>query len=265
MSNSSRKLTVPTMPQGVEVASFGSYLDAQAAVDLLSDKAFPVQFVTIVGTDLKMVERVTGRLTYGRVTLAGLAAGAWFGLFVGILLFMFGGSEAGLSVLSAIALGAGFGALFSLISYSFTGGKRDFTSSSQIVAAAYTVLCASEHAGAARELLRSGGMDQRVVNQGGGLVGSAGSAQQRNPYAAPTGPTTAAGAPGAGPMPPASDVPEPAPRPESKPDSMYVTSDGRPRYGALRPDNPVTPAADAERAQAAERDSQNRDSDNKDD
>lgn len=46
---------------------------------------------------------------------------------------------------------------------------------------------------------------------------------------------------------------------------MYVTSDGRPRYGALRPDNPVTPAADAERAQAAERDSQNRDSDNKDD
>lgn len=237
MPNASKKLNVPTMPKGIEVASFGTYLDAQAAVDHLSDKAFPVQFVTIVGTDLKMVERVTGRLTYGRVTLAGLAAGAWFGLFVGLLLLMFGGSEAGFSVLAAIALGAGFGALFSLISYAFTGGKRDFTSSSQIVAASYTVLCSADHAGPARELLHSAGMGGQAATPG-----AQGARQPAaNPYAAGQHATTDSGTA-------AQDTAaDQAPARESKPDAMYVTPDGRPRYGALRDDGPTAqPAEDLE-------------------
>ncbi len=232
MPNASRKLTAPTMPKGVEIASFGTYLDAQAAVDHLSDKSFPVQFVTIVGTDLKMVERVTGRLTYARVTLAGLAAGAWFGLFVGILLYMFGGSEVGLSVLAAIALGAGFGALFSLISYAFTGGKRDFTSSSQIVAAAYTLLCSAEHAVPAKEFLRVAGMSNSVSS-------AAAPSTATNPYSAPAAgaaPTT----PATGPQPNAgADTPAVTSKPT--PDHMYVTSDGRPRYGALREDVQAAP------------------------
>ncbi|HEY3436197.1 MAG TPA: general stress protein, partial [Actinotalea sp.] len=89
--NRGRTPGVPTLPQGEPIASYPTYLEAQKAVDHLSDKAFPVQHVTIVGTDLRMVERVTGRLTYSRVALAGLASGAWFGLFVGVLLSMFSG------------------------------------------------------------------------------------------------------------------------------------------------------------------------------
>lgn len=143
---------VPTLPQGQEVASYSTYLEAQKAVDHLSDKEFPVQHVTIVGTDLHMVERVTGRLTYSRVALAGLATGAWFGLFVGLLLSIFGGG--GDALFPAIAIGAGFGVLFSVISYALTGGKRDFTSSSQIVAGTYAILCAAEHAHKARALLQ---------------------------------------------------------------------------------------------------------------
>ena len=142
---------VPTLPSGVELASFTSYLEAQRAVDFLSDEEFPVQHVTIVGTDLRMVERVTGRLTYARVALAGALSGAWFGLFVGLLLTMFSDEPA--SLLPAIAIGVGFGMLFGVISFMFTGGKRDFTSSSQIVAATYAVLCQAEHAGEARRVL----------------------------------------------------------------------------------------------------------------
>jgi hypothetical protein len=145
---------VPTMPRGVEVAAYETYLDAQKAVDILSDKQFPVQLVTIVGTDLRMVERVTGRLSYPRVALAGAASGAWFGLFVGLLLSLFAAGNSMLdTVLPALLIGAGFGMLFGVISFSFTGGRRDFTSTSQIVASRYAVLCAQEQAGEARQLI----------------------------------------------------------------------------------------------------------------
>ncbi len=145
------------MPNGEQVASYATYLEAQKAVDHLSDKEFPVQHVTIVGTDLRMVERITGRLTYSRVALAGLMSGAWFGLAVGVLLSLTGGSGQVLPIPAAMAIGAAFGILFSVISHAFAGGRRDFTSASQIVAGSYAVLCAAEHAGRARGLLMADG------------------------------------------------------------------------------------------------------------
>lgn len=144
---------VPTLPTGELVAAYGTYLEAQRAVDHLSDKEFPVQNVTIVGTDLRMVERVTGRLTYSRVAVAGLLSGAWFGLFVGLLLSLFSSDGAFLPILPAMAIGAAFGILFSIISYALTGGRRDFTSTSQIVAGSYSLLCAPDVAHRARGLL----------------------------------------------------------------------------------------------------------------
>lgn len=154
-SGRSRVPPTPTLPKGEQVATYGTYLDAQRAVDHLADKQFPVQLVTIVGTDLRMVERVTGRLSYPRVAAAGLASGAWFGLFVGLLLLMFSspGSPT-FPLIAAILIGAAFGMLFSVITYSLTGGKRDFTSASQIVAGSYSVLCAVEQAHKARALLQ---------------------------------------------------------------------------------------------------------------
>ncbi len=149
-----RAASVPTPPTGRRIATYATYLAAQRAVDFLSDREFPVQHVTIVGTNLQMVERVTGRLTYGRVAAAGAATGAWFGLFVGLLLSLFapGNSMVG-TVLPALVIGAGFGILFGVLSYAFTGGRRDFTSTSQVVASQYALLCAADHAAAAEQLL----------------------------------------------------------------------------------------------------------------
>lgn len=171
--------STPTLPQGELVASYGTYLEAQRAVDHLSDSQFPVQLVTIVGTDLRMVERVTGRLSYPRVAMAGAASGAWFGTFVGLLLLWFTSSSGGSSstLMAAIFIGAAFGMLFSVISFSFTGGKRDFTSASQIVASSYAVLCAASEANKARNLLqkiggvRSGWMAQTPAGQASAPVG----------------------------------------------------------------------------------------------
>ena len=164
-SRPNRLPTTPTLPKGETVASYGTYLEAQRAVDHLADSQFPVQHVTIVGTDLQMVERVLRRLSYPSVAIGGFASGAWFGLFVGLILTMFSSSASTL-FLPAILFGGAFGLLFSVITYSFSRGRRDFTSSSQIVATSYSVLCASEHAGKARQLLapiggvRSGWLDR---------------------------------------------------------------------------------------------------------
>ena len=71
------------------VASYTSYEEAQAAVDRLSDERFPVENIEIVGSDLRLVEKVTGRLTSGRAAAAGAASDAWFGLFIDLIVGLF--------------------------------------------------------------------------------------------------------------------------------------------------------------------------------
>jgi MFS family permease len=140
---------------GVQVGSYDGYEQAQAAVDFLSDEKFPVENVTIIGSDLRLVEKVTGRLTRGRAIGAGAAGGAWWGLFVGLLLGIFATTGAGWvgSLLLGLAIGLVFGAVFAAFGYAATRGRRDFTSTSQVVAARYDVMCAPPQAEAARALL----------------------------------------------------------------------------------------------------------------
>jgi hypothetical protein len=140
---------------GVQVGSYDSYEQAQAAVDHLSDEKFPVENVTIIGSDLRMVERVTGRLTWGRVLSAGAAGGAWWGLFVGLLLGIFAtnGSAWIGSLIGGLLIGLVFGLVFAAIGYAASRGQRDFTSTSQIVASRYDVMCAPPQAEQARAIL----------------------------------------------------------------------------------------------------------------
>jgi hypothetical protein len=140
---------------GVQVGSYDSYEQAQAAVDYLSDEKFPVENVTIIGTDLRMVEKVTGRLTWGRAIGAGAVGGAWWGLFVGLLLGIFAGSGVSWigAVVGGLLIGLVFGALFGAVGYGATQGRRDFTSTSQIVASRYDVMCNPAHAEEARAQL----------------------------------------------------------------------------------------------------------------
>ena len=131
-----------------------SYEEAQKAVDYLSDHDFPVQDVLIVGTDLKQLERVTGRLTRGRVVGAGALSGMWLGLFVGTIFALFDPTGFNIvAVLGTVAFGAVFGAIWAAVGYALTRGQRDFTSVSQVVAAKYEVLCEHKHVQRGRELL----------------------------------------------------------------------------------------------------------------
>lgn len=133
---------------------YDKYEGAQEAVDFLSDHEFPVQNCMIVGTELKQVERVTGRLTRGRVALGGALSGVWLGLFVGLIFAMFDREGGGLAtVLSTVVVGALFGLVWALLGYAAMQGKRDFTSVSQVVATKYEVLVEHKFAQQARELL----------------------------------------------------------------------------------------------------------------
>ena len=133
---------------------YDDYLGAQTAVDYLSDHEFPVQNCMIVGTDLKQIERVTGRLTWNRVALGGILSGLWLGIFVGLVFTLFSTSKnAGSMLLSTMLFGAVFGLVWALAGYAATRGRRDFTSVSQVVATRYEVLCEHKYAAQGRELL----------------------------------------------------------------------------------------------------------------
>lgn len=157
MSNPSflrrRSAALPSVPRGDVLGTYDSYLEAQNVVDRLSKAEFDVKQVAIVGNDLKTVEKVTGKQTYGRSALAGAASGAWFGLFIGLLLFIFSPVPNIGAVAAALLIGAGFGMIFGVITYSITRRRRDFTSTHQVLASNYQVIVAPQMTARAQEAL----------------------------------------------------------------------------------------------------------------
>ncbi|UWZ59710.1 hypothetical protein Daura_23555 [Dactylosporangium aurantiacum] len=141
------------------VARYDDYTSAQAAVDRLSDDGFPVAELSIIGSDLALVEQVTGRLTKGKAALSGAASGAWFGLLFGVLLGMF---TSGNGWLAMIAVGLGFGAVwgaaFGFLAHAATKGRRDFTAVRSLAARQYDVIATAAQVDRARVMLGQAGL-----------------------------------------------------------------------------------------------------------
>lgn len=139
-------------PQSVGI--YRTYAEAQKAVDFLADEKFAVQNLAIVGTDLKSVERVLGRKSWGTVFGQGVQSGISTGLLVGLVMLIFGAVKNILLLLVvALAIGIALGIIFNAIAYAMSAGKRDFTSVTQTVATKYEVLCEHKVAAQAREML----------------------------------------------------------------------------------------------------------------
>jgi hypothetical protein len=156
-----RLAETPAVTAWNTVAKFGSYEEAQRAVDRLSDDGFPVEQLDIVGSDLRLVERVTGRLTKACAAGAGALSGMWIGLMIGILLGLFApGHAAWLAVVAAgIGLGALWGAAFGFAAHLATRGKRDFSSVRRLAAVHYDVIARdTRHAERARTMLINVGL-----------------------------------------------------------------------------------------------------------
>lgn len=135
------------------VVEYTTYEDAQSAVDYLADNKFPVENLMIVGTNLKLLERVTGRRTWGGVIGTGAMSGVMTGLLVGLMLMFFVGDGSSTMLWVGLGLGVLFGIVTQGLTYAMSGGKRDFNSQRVTVAASYEVLAEHKVAQAARDLL----------------------------------------------------------------------------------------------------------------
>ena len=133
------------MPQGEVIANFKQYNEALEFVDNLLKHNFPAGSVAIVGSDLRTVERIRGKVTYARLAIGGAVTGSWVGLAFGLI---FGGSSAttqaefvtaSAGIGQSVVIGAGLGMLFNVIRYSMSRNKRGFVSQSSVVASKYQV------------------------------------------------------------------------------------------------------------------------------
>ena len=137
------------------IASYTNYRDAEKAVDWLSDQGFAVERSAIVGSGLRSVEQVAGRMTSGRAALLGAGEGVLMGSLFALLfgLFFTGPDFAGL-LLYALVVGATLGALLgAAMHYARSGGRRDFASATHIEADRYAVQVDGAVADEAKRLL----------------------------------------------------------------------------------------------------------------
>jgi hypothetical protein len=149
------------------IASFDRYEDAERAVDALADRDFDLKGLAIEGRGLRVIERVTGPMNYGRAALQGALSGAMIGLVFGLifgLLNWFAPAESALVLgLYGILLGAFWGAILGLLGHWMTRGSRDFESVSAMAADSYDVTAPQEIAAEARRVLSELGVASRTV------------------------------------------------------------------------------------------------------
>ncbi|WP_341856234.1 general stress protein [Brachybacterium sp. GPGPB12] len=141
---------------------YSTYQEVQSVVDTLADHEFPVQSTLIVGTDLKLMERVTGRRTWPKVIGQGILSGLWMGLFLGSLFMLITPGDL-MIVLSSVLMGIVFFTVWSVIGYAMTGGKRDFTSMTSTIPMQYEPLVEHKHADQARRILAESGAGPAVA------------------------------------------------------------------------------------------------------
>lgn len=145
----------PTVPRGDVLATVDTYPEAQEIVDRLAKGEFDVSNVSIVGNDLKTVERVTGKLSYGKAALSGAANGAFIGLFFGLMFTLFA-TDLGNSlrlVAAVFLMTAGLGVIVGLVTYAFTRRRRDFSSTQQVLASNYQIIVPPDLAARAQQVL----------------------------------------------------------------------------------------------------------------
>ncbi|WP_123679282.1 general stress protein [Curtobacterium sp. PhB115] len=238
----------PTLPKGDVLGTYDSYPDAQRVVAKLAESDFPVNQLSIVGNDLKTVERVTGKMTYGRAAIAGALSGLWLGIFFGIVLTLFSPSAGGL-ILAAAIIGAAFGMLYGIVSFAITKRQRDFTSVHQVLATNYQIVVNPQLTGQAQNILGQHGATQSTHWNESPQQGAPGSPyqgqqqpwrpappQQQSPYGGHATPHQQPG----GPQQPGTSAPgTQAGAPTAAP--RYGTNDG-PRYGET-PETAAAPAA----------------------
>ena len=145
------------LPRGELLATYATYAQAREQVDRLAATDFPVSAVSIVGKDLRVVERVRGRLNYAQVALSAGVRGVFFGGLIGVFLYLLAPEAGPGQILTSMLLGLAVWLIFGVIGFAMRRGQHGFASSQAVVPTAFDLVVAFDHAARARQELGLGG------------------------------------------------------------------------------------------------------------
>lgn len=141
---------------GQTVAGYSTYEAAQKAVSTLIGAEIPARHIAIVGSGLRSVERVTGRLGYATAARSGAVNGLLLGLLFAAVLVI-GSPTLPIPVfVGVLFVGIALGMLLSLTTYSLVRKRRDYASVIQVVADHYDVTVPASDLARARAALGVG-------------------------------------------------------------------------------------------------------------
>lgn len=249
------------LPRGELLGRYRSYEDAQKVVDhLTAAEDFDVKALTIVGNDLRSVEHIRTRLTYPRVALGGAAQGAMFGAFIGLLIYLFSPEASIYNLAFSVVLGMAIWMIIGVLGFAMRKGRREYASSSQLVATSFDVVCEFGSAQRARQLVAGAGVMSLNAFNDPTSTSMSGAPQQ--PAGAPRpSPQPGPGQGAAGTEQQGSTTTTAAPDAQASesqaPSAGYNDlPDGRPRYGVRAPQEQAAqepePQVTGEQAERAE-------------
>ncbi|MER7797965.1 general stress protein [Microbacterium sp. NPDC096154] len=142
---------------GETIASFKEYDAAQKAVSRLIAGEVPAADIAIVGTALRSVEKVTGKLGYAQAAWSGAVNGVLLGLLFAAMVVIWTPGLPISAFAGVLLVGIAFGMLFRLIAYAMLRRRRDFASVMQVTADHYEVTVLPRSVAKARQVLGGGG------------------------------------------------------------------------------------------------------------
>ena len=129
------------IPEGQTLATFPGYPEAQELVNALVTKGVPAQALSIVGADVTLVERVTGKIGYGRAALSSAMSGSWLGVLAGLVVVIISPTDVMTPIVGGLFIGAGVGMVVGMALFTFSPGpKRLYRSMQQVIAQSYRVV-----------------------------------------------------------------------------------------------------------------------------
>ena len=145
------------LPAGEVLKGFPTYPEAQALVAKLINDGVPASALSIVGSDVTLVERVIGRMGYGRAALSSAMSGSWLGLLAGLVFVVVSPDDFVTPILAGLLIGAGAGMVVGMILFTVSKGpKRNFRSVQQVIAKQYDVVVSSAARQAALDAMKAG-------------------------------------------------------------------------------------------------------------
>lgn len=149
------RLQAQPLAHGVTLATFDSYEQAQQAVNRLAGEDFDVKQVSIIGTELRSIEQVTGALTVARVAMNSAFNGLMFGFMFALVLVLLGPQpQVNLAQLAVPPLvGCAIGLILGLLVYSMARRRRGYTSVQRIVPGRFAVMTSPQFAERARQIV----------------------------------------------------------------------------------------------------------------